>query len=440
MYEQTRLLAKQLVGVGLLCFAAIGCLPEGQIQPQTTNGPSANGVSGSLAERPTAGSVATPIAGAFGGVAGSTSAIAGSPVAGSGGAGAAAPAAGRSGGSTGTVVAAGAGAIAGTGGSPAAGSGAMPPTSTTTGTPGDTWKAKDGALYDNCGEKVVLRGINHPTLYVDRKGDALPEIAKTGANAVRLFWYAKNNVKITEAEPAIAASIKNGMVPILEMHDSTCKWDLDPIVSYWTSAEAVALIKKYQSHLIINIANETSPPSANEFKSKYTDVVNKLRSAGIHVPLMIDGGNCGRDYKVLLSQGEALVAADPDHNLIFSGHLYDRMNAAAYGQVFSDALSKKLTFVVGEFAHKTPPGCGGALDYAALISEADKADAGWIAWSWGDNDPNTDWNSDCGEFDMASTFSVDTLRGWGKEVATSLPASIQNTSVRPKSLVSGSCQ
>lgn len=431
MHEQTRLLAKQLVGVGL-CLAAVGCMPKGQVQPQTTNSPSGNSPNGVAGGSPSAGSAALPVAGSFGGLAGSAS-PAGSPAAGSGGAGA--PAAGR-GGPNGSVVAAGSGAVGGAAGSGAAGSVSTP----SMGTPGATWKAKDGALYDSCGEKVVLRGINHPTLYVDRKGEALPEIAKTGANAVRLFWYAKMGVKITEAETAIAASIKNGMLPILEMHDSTCKWDLDPIVSYWTSAEAVALIKKYQNQLIVNVANETSPPNANEFKSKYTDVVNKLRGAGIHVPLMIDGGNCGRDYKVLLSQGEALVAADPDHNLIFSGHLYDKMNGAGYGQLFSDALAKKLTFVVGEFAHKTPPGCGGALDYGALISEADKSDVGWIAWSWGDNDPNTDWNSDCGEFDMASTFSFDSLRGWGKEVATSLPASIENTSVRPKSLVMGSCQ
>lgn len=306
--------------------------------------------------------------------------------------------------------------------------------------PGATWKSTDGALYDACGEKVVLRGINHPTLYVDRKGEALPEIAKTGANAVRLFWYAKMGVKITEAESAISTAISNGMVPILELHDSTCKWDLDPIVAYWTSAQAISLIQKYQNQLIINIANETSPPSASEFKSKYSSVVQQMRTAGIHVPLMIDGGNCGRDYSVLLSQGPALVDADPDHSLIFSAHLYDRMNDSAYGKLFTDAAAKKLTLVVGEFANKTPPGCGGALDYTSLITEANKNGAGWLAWSWGDNDPNTDWNSDCGEFDMATTFSFDTLRGWGKEVAVTLPASIKNTAVRPKSLTSGSCE
>jgi mannan endo-1,4-beta-mannosidase len=303
-----------------------------------------------------------------------------------------------------------------------------------------TYYVQDGLLYDRCGEMVILRGINHPTLYIDRQGTALPEIAKTGANAVRLFWYATMGIAITEAETAIKTAIANGMVPILEMHDSTCKWSLDSIVSYWTSAEAVALIQRYQANMIVNIANETNPPSETEFESTYASVVQTLRTAGIHVPLMIDGGNCGRDYKMLLSQGAALLAADPDHNLIFSGHLYDPLSQSALGGVYDSFVTAKLPFVVGEFANKEPPGCGAALDYKDLIGEANKRGIGWLAWSWGDNDPNTDWNSDCAEFDMTSTFAFSSLHDWGLEVSVTLPDSLMNTAVRPASLKTGACQ
>jgi mannan endo-1,4-beta-mannosidase len=427
MHERTGLPARQLICLGAVCLAAHGCMPQGQIEPEGT----ATGTSGSDATGAYAGRSAAGNSGAGRGAAGTGAT-------GNAGRGPSGGSAAAGGGGSGAAGSGGSGA-AGSGGPGAGASGSSSPPAM--GKPGTTWKASDGALYDNCGEKVVLRGVNHPTLYIDRMGTALPEIAKTGANAVRLFWYAKMGVKITEAETAISVAIKSGMVPILELHDSTCKWDLDPIVSYWTSAQAVSLIQKYENKLIINIANETSPPNASEFKSKYTDVVKQMRTAGIHTPLMIDGGNCGRDYSMLLSQGEALVDADPDHNLIFSAHLYDRMNGAGYGKLFTDAAAKKLTLIVGEFANKTPPGCGGALDYASLISEADKNNVGWLAWSWGDDDPNTDWNSDCGEFDMATTFSFDTLRGWGKEVAVSLPASIEKTAVRPKSLLNGgSCE
>jgi mannan endo-1,4-beta-mannosidase len=309
--------------------------------------------------------------------------------------------------------------------------------------PHDTYYVQDGVLRDRCGEKVVLRGVNHPTLFIDREGKALPEIAKTGANSVRLFWYAKKGVPISEADAAISRAAEEHMLPILEMHDSTCEWKtdvLDDIEAYWTSQEARDLIEKHKANLIINVANEPSAPNAPAFKLKYTSMLKSIRNAGIHVPVMIDGATCGRDYNMLLTQGPALLAADPDHNLIFSAHLYDPLSADELSQVYADFAQAKLAFVVGEFANKQAPSCGDTVDYAALIAQAQKHDVGWLAWSWGDDDPNTQWNSDCGEFDMTATFAFDSLQGWGKEVAVSLPDSIMNTSKRPYSLENGACR
>lgn len=325
----------------------------------------------------------------------------------------------------------GAGAAAGRGGATAGGN---------AGGARSTYYVQDGALYDSCGEQVILRGVNHPTLYVDREGEALSEIAKTGANSVRLFWFATHGIDIGESETAIAKAIDEQMIPILEMHDSTCEWSLDPIVEYWTSDDAVALIKRFEKHLIVNIANEASASSGSAFRSEYSAIVRAMREAGIHVPLMIDGSRCGRDYEVLLSQGKALLDADPDHNLIFSAHLYDPMSSSALGSLYEDFADAKLAFVVGEFANRSPPGCGAALSYGALIEQAEAHGVGWLAWSWGNDDPGSAWNTDCAEFDMTRTFAFDSLEGWGEEVAVSHPASIKNTSKRPASLVSGACR
>jgi mannan endo-1,4-beta-mannosidase len=292
-----------------------------------------------------------------------------------------------------------------------------------------------GLLFDGCGEQVVLRGVNHPTMYVDRAGKAMAQIARTGANAVRLFWFAEHGVAIGEAESAIDAAVENGMVPMLELHDSTCKWDLSGIVAYWTSSDAVALIERHQKHLLINLANEASPPDGTKFRQGYGDAVRRMRTAGIHVPIVIDGGGCGRNYQMLLDNGPDLLDQDPDHNLIFSAHLYDPMSALQYGDLFDRTAELELPFIVGEFAHKQPPGCGAGLDYKSLVAEAARADVGWLAWSWGDDNASTQWNTDCGEFDMTSTFSVDTLTGWGKDVAVSLATSIEKTAVRPYALL-----
>ena len=308
--------------------------------------------------------------------------------------------------------------------------------------PHSTYYVQDGALYDRCGEKVVLRGVNHPTLELDRAGKALPEIAKTGANAVRLVWYATRNVAISEADAAITQAIAQHMLPILEMHDSTCAWPtdrLDEIESYWTSPAAVALLDKHKANVIVNLANEASAPNAPAFKLKYTSMLKSLRSAGIHVPVMIDGADCGRDYGMLLTQGPALLQADPDHNVLFSAHLYNPLSASELSKLFDDFAKAKLTFVVGAFSSKQPPSCGVSLDFKTLISEAQKREVGWLAWSWGDDNPSTQWNKDCAELDMSATFAFDSLTGWGKEVALSLPDSLMNTSKRPRSLTTGVC-
>jgi hypothetical protein len=311
------------------------------------------------------------------------------------------------------------------------------PSNTSTGPSAQRYQVKNGLLYDGCGEEFVMRGINHPTMYVDRAGAAFPEIARTGANTVRLFWYGGNGVSINELEPAIVKAVANGMVPIIEMHDSTCAWKMGPIVEQWLKPEAVALIKKHEKHLIVNIANEASPPSADEFVSVYKDAIKRMRDAGIHTPFVIDGGRCGRDYDLLLNRGKELLDADADHNLIFSAHLYDPMSATEYASMFAKARAQQLPFIVGEFANKEPPGCGAAIDYANLINEANKAGIGWLAWSWGDNDASKAFNTDCAEFDMTSTFAFDSLSGWGKDVSVNHAASIQKTAKRPYALSHG---
>jgi hypothetical protein len=238
--------------------------------------------------------------------------------------------------------------------------------------PADTYYVRDGRLYDPCGEELVMRGINHPTMYEDRAGRAMPEIAKTGANVVRLFWFGGHGIPFTALEPAIEAVLANGMLPMLELHDSTGRWELDPIVAWWTEPAIVALIARHEQHLIVNIANEATAPNDVAFLRDYRRAISSLRSAGIHVPLVIDGGMVGRDYEQVLRHGDALLAADPLHNVLVSAHLLP-----------------------------------------------------------------TVFNTDCDQFDMTTRLAYESLFGWGREVAVSLPASIQNTAKRPYSLQHG---
>jgi mannan endo-1,4-beta-mannosidase len=292
-------------------------------------------------------------------------------------------------------------------------------------------------LHDRCGERVVLRGVNHPTMYVDRPGRALPEIARTGANVVRLFWAATHGIPIGEVEQAIERALASGLIPILEMHDSTGTWQLEPIVATWTSPPALALIDRYRDRLLINIANEANPPTPDAWVSDYAAIVRRMRAAGIHTPLIVDSGNFGRDHRLVLARGRELVAADPERNLMLSVHLYDPLSETELAAFFARTVELGLPVLVGEFANATPDSCE-PVDYAAIIRQARRFEVGWLAWSWGDDDPRTWWNTDhCPDsFDMTSTFSADTLRTWGKLIVES-PDGLRATARRPRSMIRG---
>ena len=231
------------------------------------------------------------------------------------------------------------------------------------------------------------------------------------------------------------------------MHDATgpSNWgQMEAIIDYWTSDDAVALIQRHQAHLLVNIANEAGPDRSEDYdgyEAVYADAITRMRTAGIRVPLIIDASGWGRDHQVLFDKGPALIQADPDHSVILSAHLYDVLTQPELAALMQAAVDADLPFMVGEFANRSPAnGCGPDLDYLDIIAEANARDIGWMPWSWGDDDDGTWWNDDCWEFDMTRTFAFSSLERWGLEVAVTDANSMQNTAVRPYSMVNGVCR
>ena len=54
---------------------------------------------------------------------------------------------------------------------------------------------QDRYLYSKDNEKVILRGVNHMFIWTDREGKTIPEIAKTGANCVRIVWNTRGRIR-----------------------------------------------------------------------------------------------------------------------------------------------------------------------------------------------------------------------------------------------------
>lgn len=296
---------------------------------------------------------------------------------------------------------------------------------------------QDRYLYSKDNEKTILRGVNHMFIWTDREGKTIPEIAKTGANCVRIVWNTRG--RVSDLDNIIGLCIANGMIPIPEIHDTTGNWEkLPEALDYWLSEEMMQVIANHQQYLIINVGNEPGDEvvPAEDFFLAYNTIVTKMRAAGIRIPIMIDADMWGQSEKNLLEVGPRLLQADPEHNLLFSIHMWwpsELHNPETTGYatvedrvrgVLKASVDKKLPLVVGEFA---PVAVGGAkeIPYKLIMSEAERLDIGWLAWSWGPG------NFDSPEMDMTIHGSVNTLVGWGKEICLDSPNGIQNTSIIP---------
>jgi mannan endo-1,4-beta-mannosidase len=298
-------------------------------------------------------------------------------------------------------------------------------------------------LYDRCGEEVVLRGINEMVIWTAPEGQTFEEIAKTGANALRVVWTIKDHPGEAQLDRVLTRAIALGMIPIIELHDATGKLaEVPRLVDFWTRPEIVAVLKKHEPSLIVNIANEAGAKvEREEFVKVYREAITRLRAAGLVLPLMIDAPGWGQDADTLQAAAPELIQADPARNLLFSLHMWwaldkDSKDPGSTQRIkteIAESVAMDLPLVIGEFAH-AGVGCSRSIDYQTIIVEAERAGVGWLAWSWGPG------NQDCGEMDMTTAGTFATLQGWGLDVAVTNPASIQKTSRIPASMRGGECK
>lgn len=295
----------------------------------------------------------------------------------------------------------------------------------------------DGRLYDRRGNDFVMRGVNNPLAwYQDRQSGALAwltEIASTGANAVRLVWETDAG-DVALLREAVERTLELQMVPMIELHDVTGDTTAEGLASmarYYTETDAVKqILLDHEDSLLVNIANEWTGSDAI-FTQAYTEAINIFRSAGIRHTLVIDSNGWGQNASSVLTQGQALLAADPQHNLLFSAHMYEQYrNPQAIRDTLARAVNAQLPFIVGEFGFQHGSDAQGnpyPIPFQVLLEESVRLGIGYLGWSWTGNSGGVEYLDLTGRSGSAME-----LTPWGDELingengirATADPASI----------------
>lgn len=247
-------------------------------------------------------------------------------------------------------------------------------------------------LYDANGVEFVMRGINR--VHWDSNS---PGIAATGANTQR--WIvdftrpAASNLKLMQQDINEKRVTVPGNWGTKSCPSSAS--DLSTIVDTWVAqASSWNTIERWS---IINIANEYGPPAGNStlWRDTYITAVQRMRAAGYHGTLMVDAPGCGQDPDAIPMYGAAVLAADPEHNLIFSQHIYGYYGDPAYpGQAWSQTTltsqiarlkATGLAIVIGEFGPGRNIGPSPTtMPPEFVIAQAESAGFGWLAWAYDD--------------------------------------------------------
>lgn len=297
---------------------------------------------------------------------------------------------------------------------------------------------KDRHLYTYDGQKIILRGVNEMFIWSkDITGDSIfPEIAKTGANVVRIVWVSDKLEPKASAEnldKVLTNCLKNGMIPIIELHGATGAWErLPEQVDYWVRDEIIRVLKKHERYLLINIANEAGDWSVTppQFIDGYKEAILRMRSKGITPPLIVDAAGWGQNIDILQETFSELREIDPLHNMLFSVHIWWAREDGSTDRItkeINESVRLGMPIIVGEFAPMAVK-CRPYIDTDAILSVCQQNEIGWLAWSWG-----YVHNKDCRDMDMTSDSlagKFEGLQGWGREVAVDHPFSITNTSIK----------
>lgn len=272
----------------------------------------------------------------------------------------------------------------------------------------DTFQVSGDQLLDPYGEPFLIRGVNNSHGWYDTCGQymaygALDNIAAEGANAVRVGWAFESidPVGPTEGDPEkpvigtnpellaeiLYRIVELQMIPILALNDSTGQTDTSwplKMAQFLTSDGYKEVLEAYAPYLLVGIANEWN---GTQWTTAYNQAVDYLRGEGINHTLVVTANDWGQGCQTILDEGAAVLANDPENNILFDVHIYNYLTlgsehggtATIVQNCLDQIASAGLPLLVGEFGQEHG---GTPVEWQTIVQRANANAQGMTPWLW----------------------------------------------------------
>lgn len=180
-------------------------------------------------------------------------------------------------------------------------------------------------LKDANGNNFIPVGVSNPHIWFDTEAyNALTNLAAKKVNCIRIVWQRSGSASRLDQIMTQCENLK--MVPMVELHDGTGSdnaADLNANAQWYASNKSIFI--NHQRTVLINIGNEWSSNSITDiqWRDAYKTAITTIRNAGIVTTLVCDGPAYGQKSSGALNYGQELLNFDPQHNLLFSIHMYE---------------------------------------------------------------------------------------------------------------------
>lgn len=304
-----------------------------------------------------------------------------------------------------------------------------------------TYRTSGRWLLDPLGAKVIGRGPEMPywraswlrTSFVD-------EVARSGANQVRVLPYL--TTKPPTGDPAATiADVEDLVVRAVKGH-MLCDLAIDggQVPDAWLRPDVLALLRRYERYLVVHALGESYASSNTAWRDQAIGVVKRLRAAGLRMPLTVMSRQGGRNLPCLLEQGQAVVDADPLHNVIMGWQAYwgsNRGYQSEYGMELPDAMQRAsaaaFPIQVGLLYRSDPQdGSPQKVPYEDLMRLAEELGLTWWWWDWRMGIDNLTYDGINGRWARATEGPGADGAPIGATVAVNSPYSIAKTAKRTR--------